>query len=189
MRIEDLKGLAKIISLAQDIREKSFVPPDSMAPQCHGHYMCNMYKAGLEAAAQVTNLPLEHVIVEGIAQLVYLLNSELWYDMQGWNADILKLPEVPSSVELVLDVKDIPEGTTHVSVDTVKVNYCPVKNTLNVRPASWPYAKVDGSRLYMYMRDKWYMTFDDYMKPHQLGKDAFDAKYIPVQNLTKGETK
>ena len=154
MRIEDLKELARIILLAQDIREKSFVPPDSKGPGQHGHFMCDMYSATLKAAAQITRLPHEHVLVE-----------------------------------LVLDVKDIPEGTTHVSVDTVKVNYCPVKNTLNVRPASWPYAKVDESRLYTYMRDKWYMTFDDYMKPHQLGKDAFDAKYIPVQNLTKGETK
>lgn len=94
MRIEDLKELAKIVALAQDIREKSFVQPDSMGrPGRHGYYACDTYKAGLEAAAQVTNLPQEHVIVEGLAQLVYLLNSELWNDMQGWNADILKLPE------------------------------------------------------------------------------------------------
>ena len=93
MRIEDLKDLAKIISLAQDIQEKSFGPPESLGPGRHGYYACDVYKAGLEAAAQVTNLPQEHVIVEGLAQLVYLLNSELWNDMQGWNADILKLPE------------------------------------------------------------------------------------------------
>ena len=93
MGIEDLKELAKIIELAQDIREESFVPPDSMGPQCHGHFMCDMYRAGLKAAALVTNLPHEHVLVEGIAQLVYLLNSEFWNDIQAWNADILKLPE------------------------------------------------------------------------------------------------
>ena len=93
MRVKDLKDLAKIISLAQDIREESFVQPDRISPGNVGHYMCDMYSAALKAAAQVTNLPHEHVLVEGIAQLVYLLNSELWNDMQGWNADILKLSE------------------------------------------------------------------------------------------------
>ena len=93
MRIRDLKELAKIIALAQDIHEKSYVRPDSKGPGQHGHYMCDMYRAALNAAAQITRLPHEHVLVEGIAQLVYLLNSELWNDMQGWNADILKLPE------------------------------------------------------------------------------------------------
>ena len=93
MRIEDLKELAKIIELSQLIQEESFVQPDSMGPGRHVYYACDTYKAGLEAAAQVTNLPQEHVIVEGLAQLVYLLNSELWNDMQGWNADILKLSE------------------------------------------------------------------------------------------------
>ena len=93
MRVKDLKDLANIIALAQDIREKSYVRPDSYGPGQHGHFMCDMYSAALKAAEQVTNLPHEHVLVEGIAQLVYLLNSELWNDMQGWNADILKLPE------------------------------------------------------------------------------------------------
>ena len=93
MRIRDLKELAKIIALAQDIREKSYVRPDSMGPGQHCHYMCDMYSAALNAAAQITRLPHEHVLVEGIAQLVYLLNSELWVDIQGWNADIFKLSE------------------------------------------------------------------------------------------------
>ena len=93
MRIRDLKELAKIIALAQDIHEKSYVRPDSMGPGQHGHFMCDMYRAALNAAAQITRLPHEHVLVEGIAQLVYLLNSELWRDMQDWNADILNLPE------------------------------------------------------------------------------------------------
>ena len=93
MEIKDLKELAKIIALAQDIRVKSYVRPDSIGPGQHEHFMCDMYSAALNAAAQITKLPHEHVLVEGIAQLVYLLNSELWLDMQGWNADILKLPE------------------------------------------------------------------------------------------------
>ena len=94
MRVKDLKELAKIIELAQDTLRMRFVTPESLGrPGRHGYYACDTYKAGLEAAAQVTNLPQEHVIVEGLAQLVYLLNSELWNDMQGWNADILKLPE------------------------------------------------------------------------------------------------
>ena len=93
MRIRDLKELAKIIALAQDIREESFVPPDSGRTDSQGHFMCGMYNAALKAAAQITRLPHEHILVEGIAQLVYLLNSELWRDMQDWNADILKLPE------------------------------------------------------------------------------------------------
>ena len=93
MKIEDLKELAKIVALAQDIRVKSFVPPDSGRTDSQGHFMCGMYNAALNAAAQITSLPHEHVLVEGIAQLVYLLNSELWLDMQGWNADILKLSE------------------------------------------------------------------------------------------------
>ena len=93
MEIKDLKELANIIALAQDIREESFVQPDSKGPGQHGHYMCDMYRAALKAAAQITRLPHEHILVEGIAQLVYLLNSELWRDMQDWNADILNLPE------------------------------------------------------------------------------------------------
>ena len=93
MRIQDLKELANIIALAQDIREESFVQPDSKCPGQHGHYTCDKYSAALNAAAQITRLPHEHVLVEGVAQLVYLLNSELWNDVQGWNADILKLPE------------------------------------------------------------------------------------------------
>ena len=93
MRIEDLKELAKIISLAQDIREESFVQPDRISPGNVGHYMCDMYSAALNAAAQITSLPHEHVIVEGIAQLVYLLNTGFWNDIQAWNSDILKLPE------------------------------------------------------------------------------------------------
>ena len=93
MRIKDLKELAKIIELAQDIREESFVPPDRLGPGCYGYYMCDMYRAGLKAAAQVTNLPHEHVIVEGLAQLAYMLNTEFWNDIQAWNADSLKLPE------------------------------------------------------------------------------------------------
>ena len=93
MRIRDLKELAKIIALAQDIRENSFVQPDSKGPGHHGHYMCDMYRAALKAAAQITSLPHEHALVEGIAKLVYLLNTEFWNDIQDWNADILKLPE------------------------------------------------------------------------------------------------
>ena len=94
MRIRDLKELANIIALAQDIREESYVPPPEDAPSWNvGHYNCGQYGAALNAAAQITKLPHEHVLVEGIAQLVYLLNSELWNDIQGWNADILKLPE------------------------------------------------------------------------------------------------
>lgn len=93
MNAKDLKELAKIIALAQDIRENSFERPDSMEPGSHGHYMCDMYSAALNAAAQITRLPHEHVLVEGIAQLVYLLNTEVWNEIQAWNADILKLPE------------------------------------------------------------------------------------------------
>ena len=93
MRIQDLKELAKIIDLAQDIREKSYVRPDSKGPGQHCHYMCDMYRAALNAAAQITRLPHEHVLVEGIAQLVYLLNTGFWNDIQAWNADILNLPE------------------------------------------------------------------------------------------------
>ena len=94
MKIEDLKELAKIIALAQDIREESYVPPPEEASSWNvGHYDCGQYRAGLKAAAQVTNLPHEHVLVEGLAQLVYLINSELWNDVQAWNADISKLPE------------------------------------------------------------------------------------------------
>ena len=93
MRIEDLKELAKIISLAQDIREESFVQPDRKSPGNVGHYMCDMYRAGLEAAAQVTNLHHEHVLVEALAHLVYMINTEFWNDIQAWNADILNLPE------------------------------------------------------------------------------------------------
>ena len=93
MKIEDLKELARIIALAQDIREESYVPPDRLDPGYYGRYMCDRYSAALKAAVQVTNLPHEHVLVEGIAQLVYLLNSELWNDVRAWNSDILKLPE------------------------------------------------------------------------------------------------
>ena len=93
MRVKDFKELAKIIELAQDIREESYVRPDSMGPGQHGHYMCDMYRAALNAAAQITRLPPEHVIVEGIAKIVYLLNTGFWNDIQAWNADILKLPE------------------------------------------------------------------------------------------------
>ena len=93
MRIEDLKELAKIISLAQDIREESFVQPDRISPGNVGHYMCDMYSAALNAAAQITRLPHEHVIVEALAQLVYMINTEFWNDIQAWNADILNLPE------------------------------------------------------------------------------------------------
>lgn len=93
MEVRDLQELAKIIALAQDFREESFVHPDRTSPRTVGHYTCSIYNAALKAASQVTNLPHEHVLVEGIAQLVYLLNSELWNDMQAWNADILKLPE------------------------------------------------------------------------------------------------
>ena len=93
MRVKDLQELAKIIALAQDFREESFVHPDRTSPRTFGHYTCSKYDAALKAAAQVTNLSHEHVIVEGIAQLVYLLISEWWNDMKVWNADILKLPE------------------------------------------------------------------------------------------------
>ena len=93
MRIEDLKELAKIVALAQDIREKSFVQPERVSPGFVGHYMCDMYEAALNAAAQITRLPHEHALVEGIAQIVYLLNTEFWNDIQAWNDDILKLPE------------------------------------------------------------------------------------------------
>lgn len=93
MRVKDLKELAKIVALAQDIREESFVQPDSKGPGQHGHYMCDMYRAALNAAAQITSLPHEHVIVEGIAQLVYLLNTRFWNDIQAWSTDILNLPE------------------------------------------------------------------------------------------------
>ena len=93
MKIEDLKELARIVELAQDIRENSFVQPERISPGFVGHYTCDKYSAALNAAAQITRLPHEHVLVEGVAQLVYLLNSELWNDVQGWNADILKLPE------------------------------------------------------------------------------------------------
>ena len=93
MKIEDLKELARIIALAQDIREESFVEHAGGPRELCGYYTCDKHSAALKAAAQVTNLPHEHILVKGIAQLVYLLNSELWMDMQDWNADILKLPE------------------------------------------------------------------------------------------------
>ena len=93
MKIEDLKELAKIIALAQDIRENSFVHPERISPGLVGYYTCAMNEAALKAAAQVTKLPHDHVLVEGIAQLVYLLNSELWNDIRWWSADILNLPE------------------------------------------------------------------------------------------------
>lgn len=93
MRVKDLQELAKIIALAQDFREESFVHPDRTSPRTFGHYTCSEHDAAIKAAAQVTNLSHEHVIVEEIAQLVYLLNYAWWNDMQVWTAEILKLPE------------------------------------------------------------------------------------------------
>ena len=93
MRVKDLQELAKIIALAQDIRENSFVQPDSMERSRLGHYMCDMYSAALKATLRFTELPHNDAVVKSVAQLVYLLNSELWNDIQAWNADILKLPE------------------------------------------------------------------------------------------------
>lgn len=93
MKIGDLKELARIVELAHAIREESFVKLAGGPRELCGYYTCNKYCAALKAAAQITRLPHEHVLVGGIANLVYLLNSELWDDMQGWNADILKLPE------------------------------------------------------------------------------------------------
>lgn len=93
MKIEDLKELAKIIALAQDIREESFVEHAGGPREFYGYYTCDMHSAALNAAAQITSLPHEHVIVEGIAKLVYLLNTGFWNDIQAWNSDILNLPE------------------------------------------------------------------------------------------------
>ena len=44
------------------------------------------------------------MIVEAIAQIVYLLNTERWNDVAGWSRDILKLPEPEPEHE--------PEGET-----------------------------------------------------------------------------
>ena len=93
MRIKDLQELAKVIELAQDIREESFVEHTGGPGEFYGYHTCDMYSAALNAAAQITSLPHEHVLVEGIAQLVYLLNTGFWNDIQAWNADILKLTE------------------------------------------------------------------------------------------------
>ena len=93
MKIEDLKELARIVELAQAIREESFVELAGGPREFDGYYTCDMYSAALNAAAQITSLPHEHVIVEGIAKLVYLLNTGFWNDSQAWHADISNLPE------------------------------------------------------------------------------------------------
>ena len=93
MKIGDLKELARIIALAQDIREESFVEHAGGPLEFYGYYTCDMYSAALNAAAQITRLPHEHVIVEALAQLVYMINTEFWNDIQAWNSDIINLPE------------------------------------------------------------------------------------------------
>ena len=93
MKIEDLKELAQIISLAQDIREESFKPNEDTQAFLPGHYTCNRYDSAIKAASQITKLPHEHMIVKAIAQIVYLLNTGMWNDVSAWSRDILKLPE------------------------------------------------------------------------------------------------
>lgn len=93
MNVNNLKELAQIISLAQDIREASFKPNEDTPAFLLGRYTCSRYDSAIKAASQITKLPHEHMIVEAIARIVYLLNTGMWNDVSAWSRDILKLPE------------------------------------------------------------------------------------------------
>ena len=69
MKIGDLKELARIVELAQAIREESFVELAGGPRELSGYYTCDKHSAALKAAAQITRLPHEHVLVEGISKL------------------------------------------------------------------------------------------------------------------------
>lgn len=89
MRVKDLQELAKIIELSQELRKASYVQPTVSTPYAIGYYTSSLYESALEAAAQTLSLPHEHVTVEGIAQLVYMLNSTAGNDIREWSTDII----------------------------------------------------------------------------------------------------